>query len=168
MRKVNKFLIKYWYLFLIFFYFLYYSWLMQMFPWEKQKLKCELQENNITIYNVPKNIDLQINGWGSGKFTNNQHFGTRSFDLRTNGNKYSKLLENIFGTYNYIFEIHVKEDHVEYKYGGTHHFSIPKKKPKLIDKNGKKIELNFRWLILFDYAYDGNEDPIAIWECYDE
>ena len=49
---------------------------MQMFPWEKQLLKCKLDFDNIKIYNVPKNIDLEINGWGTGKFTNNQYFGS--------------------------------------------------------------------------------------------
>ena len=51
---------------------------MQMFPWEKQILKCELDFDNIQIYDVPKNIDLEINGWGSGKFTNNQYFEKNS------------------------------------------------------------------------------------------
>ena len=51
---------------------------MQMFPWEKQILKCKLDFDNIKIYNVPKNIDLEINGWGTGKFTNNQYFGSKA------------------------------------------------------------------------------------------
>ena len=36
---------------------------MQMFPWEKQMLKCKLDYENIKIYDVPRNIDLEIYGW---------------------------------------------------------------------------------------------------------
>ena len=101
---------------------------MQMFPWEKQILKCELDFDNIQIYDVPKNIDLEINGWGSGKFTNNQYFEKNSFSLNTNGNQYSDFLNKIFGTYSYDFQIHVKKDNWGYEFGYTHLFSIPKKK----------------------------------------
>ena len=53
----------------------------------KQKLKCELVNKNIKNYNVSRNINLEIYGWGSGKFTNNQYFGTNSFNINTNGNQ---------------------------------------------------------------------------------
>ena len=141
---------------------------MQMFPWEKQTLKCKLDGHNIKIYNVPRNIDLEIYGWGSGKFTNNQYFEKNSFSLNTNGNQYSDFLNKIFGTYSYDFQIHVKKDNWGYEFGYTHLFSIPKKKQTLVDNNGKKVQLESRSLYLMDIAYDGNENPEALWDCYDK
>jgi len=163
-----KLFIKYWYLLLIFFLFSYHSWLMQMFPWEKQILKCELDFDNIQIYDVPKNIDLEINGWGSGKFTNNQYYGKNSFSLNTNGNQYSNSLTTILGRYEYDFQIRVKKDNWGYEFGYTHLFSIPKKKQTLVDNNGKKFQIESRSLYLMDIAYDGNENPEALWDCYDK
>ena len=161
-------LIKYWYLVLIFFLFSYHSWLMQMFPWEKQILKCKLDFDNIKIYNVPKNIDLEINGWGTGKFTNNQYFGSNSFGVNTNGNNLSDFLVRILGSYQYSFEIHVKKDNWGYEFGYTHLFLIPKKRETFVDKNGDKIKLKSRSLYLMDISYDGNENPEALWDCFDE
>ena len=105
---------------------------MQMFPWEKQLLKCKLDFDNIKIYNVPKNIDLEINGWGTGKFTNNQYFGSNSFRVNTNGNNFSDFLVRILGSYQYDFEIHVKKDNWGYEFGNTHLFLIPKKRINLL------------------------------------
>jgi len=34
-------------------------------------------------------------------------------------------------------------------------------------KGGKK-QLDSRILFLMNFAYDGNENPDAIWDCYDE
>ena len=140
---------------------------MQMFPWEKQKLKCKLDGHNIKIYSVPRNIDLEIYGWGSGKFTNNQYFETNLFNLNTNGNRYSSFLEKIFGTYYYDFDIHVKKDNWGYEFGYTHWFSIPKKR-RTLNIDGKKVQLESRLLVLLDISYDENENPEAFWDCYDE
>ena len=57
---MKSILIRYWYLVLILLFTLYHSWLMQMFPWEKQTLKCKLDFENIKKYNVPRNINLEI------------------------------------------------------------------------------------------------------------
>jgi len=164
---MKSILIKYWYLVLIFLLFSYHSWLMQMFPWEKQTLKCKLDVENIQKYNVPKNINLEIYGWGRGKFTNSQYFGTQSFNLNTRGYKYSKILHKIFGSKQYDFDIPVKKGSWGSEWGYTHWFSIPKKKVTLKD-NGKKITLESRMLLLLDMGYDGNEYPEAFWDCYDE
>ena len=136
---------------------------MQMFPWEKQKLKCETSGGNIKNYNVPRNINLEIYGWGRGKFTNEQYFGTRSFNLNTNGWKYSKFSEKIFGENYYDFDIPVKNN----KWGDTHSFSIPKKKVTY-KENGKKVIIEWRTLLLMDMQSDENEDPVAFWRCIDE
>ena len=168
MNIVKSILIKYWYLFLLFFIFFYHSWLMQMFPWQKQILNCELFSTNIKRYNVPKTIGLNINGWGSGKFTNEQYFGSNSFSLNTNGNRLSGFFVRIIGSWRYDFNIHVKEGSPGYEWGDTHWFWIPKKKQSLPDKNGKLIKLDSRILYLLDSSYDGNEMPEAIWDCYDQ
>ena len=141
---------------------------MQMFPWEKQMLKCKLDYENIKIYDVPRNIDLEIYGWGSGKFTNNQYFGKNSFNINTNGNQLSDFLVKIFGSHDYRFEIHVKKDNWGYEFGYTHLFKIPKKKETFQDNDGNKTTLETRMLLLLDMSYDGNEDPSAFWDCYDE
>lgn len=141
---------------------------MQMFPWEKQRLNCKLDHNNIFIYKVPTEIKLEIYGWGTGKFINNQYFGNETFNLNTNGNRYSSLFDKIFGTYDYKFEIGVKPDNWGYEFGYTHLFFIPKKKQVLEGPKGVKKQLDSRILFLMDFAYDGNENPDAIWDCYDE
>ena len=124
--------------------------------------------DNIKIYNVPKNIDLEINGWGTGKFTNNQYFGSNSLGVNTNGNNLSDFLVRILGSYQYSFEIHVKKDNWGYEFGYTHLFKIPKKKETFQDNDGNKTTLETRMLLLLDMSYDGNEDPSAFWDCYDE
>ena len=140
---------------------------MQMFPWEKQTLKCKLDFENIKKYNVPRNINLEIYGWGRGKFTNEQYYGTQSFNLNTNGNRYSKIFNKIFGEYDYSFDIPVKKDNWGYEWGYTHWFSIPKKKVTY-KENGKKVIIEWRTLVLMDMQSDENEDPVAFWRCIDE
>jgi hypothetical protein len=165
---MKNFLVKKWYIVLLLSFFIYHSWLMQMFPWEKQKLNCKLDYNNIYIYKVPKEIKLEIYGWGAGKFINDQYFGNETFNLYTKGNKYSSFFEKIFGTYSYEFEIGVKPDNWSYEFDYTHLFLIDKKKQILEGPKGVKRQLDSRLLILIDIAYDGNENPEAFWDCYDQ
>ena len=141
---------------------------MQMFPWEKQRLNCKLEYNNIYIYKVPTEIKLEIYGWGTGKFINNQYFGNEIFNLNTNGNRLSSLFTKIFGKYDYDFEIGVKPDNWGYEFDYTHLFFTPKKKQVLEGPKGVKKQLDSRILFLMDFAYDGNENPEAFWDCYDE
>ena len=139
-----------------------------MFPWEKQRLNCKLEYNNIYIYKVPTEIKLEIYGWGTGKFINNQYFGNEIFNLNTNGNRLSSLFTKIFGKYDYDFEIGVKPDNWGYEFDYTHLFFTPKKKQVLEGPKGVKKQLDSRILFLMDFAYDGNENPEAFWDCYDE
>jgi hypothetical protein len=79
-------------------------------------------------------------------------------------------LTKIFGKYDYDFEIGVKPDNWGYEFDYTHLFFISKKR-EIIDgpKRGTKIQLDSRILISYRiYAYDGNENPEAFWDCYDE
>ena len=43
-----------------------------------------------------------------------------------------------------------------------------KGKGKQFIPHGKKVQLDSRLLLLLDIAYDGNENPEAFWDCYDE
>ena len=47
-------------------------------------------------------------------------------------------------------------------------FLIDKKKQILEGPKGVKRQLDSRLLILMDIAYDGNENPEAFWDCYDQ
>ena len=74
----------------------------------------------------------------------------------------------ILGSYQYDFEIHVKKDNWGYEFGNTHLFLIPKKRETIVDKNGNKRKFKSRSLYLIDFSYDGNENPEALWDCFDE
>jgi len=160
MKKIIK---KLWFPLMFLILILYHSFLMQMPPWQIQKLDCKLNNTNINSYKVPSNIKLEIYGWGQGKFTNNQYFGTKTFGIDKNGNQFDDFFEKIFGTYNYSFEIPYKNN----EFDETHYFSIPKKKQILIDKNGNKIRAKIRMLLLLDYGTEENEYPEAFWFCED-
>ena len=160
---MKKILIKFWFPILIFGYILYHSWLMQMPPWSTQKLDCILSGTNIKSYPIPLNIKLEIYGWGRGKITNEQYFGNRSFGIDKNGNQYNDFFERIFGPYTYSFEIPIKGN----EWGDTHLFSIPKKRQTLVNKDGEKIRMETRLLVLTDIGNDKNEWPEAFWDCSD-
>ena len=129
---------------------------MRMPPWSSQNLSCELINSGIKTYNVPKFINVKINGYGFGKFTNNQYFGNNSFSINTNGSKYSSIFVKLFGGLIYKFEIAVKNS----KWDETHLFSIRKKEQKS-NKTGKL----FNTLTLTDYESDKENDPVAFWDC---
>ena len=129
---------------------------MRMPPWSSQNLSCELTNSGIKTYNVPKFINVKINGYGFGKFTNNQYFGNNSFSINTNGSKYSSIFVKLFGGSIYEFEIAVKNS----KWGETHLFDIRKKGQKS-NKTGKL----FNTLTLTDYESDRENDPVAFWDC---
>ena len=136
---------------------------MQMPPWGTQKLDCILSSTNIKSYPIPLNIKLEIYGWGRGKITNEQYFGNRSFGIDKNGNQFSDFLDRIFGPYVYLFEIPIKVN----EWGETHLFSIPKKRQTLVNKDGEKIRMETRLLVLTDIGNDKNEWPEAFWDCSD-
>ena len=160
---MKKILTKFWFPILIFVYILYHSWLMQMPPWSTQKLDCILSGTNIKSYPIPRNIKLEIYGWGRGKFANDQYFGTRTFGIDKNGNESDRFFERIFGTYAYEFYKPVKDN----KWGETHLFFISKKRQILISKEGKKIKMKTRMLVLMDFSNDRNDSPEAYWDCSD-
>jgi len=128
----------------------YNAILMRMLPFSKVSFKCELASTSIKTYKVPKRLDLTINGYGYGKFTNKQMFGNNSFSLRTS-NPLDKFFNRLFGTSEYGFLIGKKNT----EYRETHLFSIAK----------KDNHANERVLILSDYATDENEDPMAMFFC---
>jgi len=156
MKKLLGILIDYWLLFLVLGLISYNALLMRMLPWSSQNLSCELSHSGIKTYNVPRIIDLKINGYGSGKFTNDQYFGNNSFSINTNGNQYSSILVRLFGGSSYSFEIGVKNS----KWNETHLFDISKKGLKSA-KTGEPFNL----LILNDYETDIETDPVAFWDC---
>ena len=51
--------------------------------------------------------------------------------------------------------------------GDTHLFSIPKKRQTLVNKDGEKIRMRTRMLVLTDIANDTNSWPEAFWDCSD-
>ena len=155
MKKVLDNLKKNWALVFILVLILYNSLLMRMFPWSSHNLSCELSGSGIKTYNVPHIIDIKINGYGFGKFTNDQYFGNNSFSINTNGSKYSSFFVRLFGSSAYNFEIGVKNNK-----WGTHMFDISKKGIK----NTKTGKL-FNTLILNDYETDVEDDPVAFWDC---
>ena len=128
----------------------YNAILMRMLPFSKVSLKCEIGYTSIKSYKLPKRLDLTINGYGYGKFTNKQMFENNSFKLKTS-NPRDKFFNRLFGTGEYIFDISKKNT----EYPETYMFSIPKKDNRV----------NERVLILFDYATDKNEDPMAMFYC---
>ena len=144
--------------------FAYHTFLMQIFPWEKYYFNCNLSSTNIKRYNVPKTIELEINGLGYGKFINDQYFGTRLFNLKTRGTSASSLKTRILGSSVYYFHIPYKENLFGYEWGYTHMFDIPKKNLNEYTKS-KRDDLNSRSLMLMDIADDRNNDPIAFWDC---
>jgi len=156
MKKLLDNLKKNWVLFLILSLISYNALLMRMFPWSSQNLSCELSSSGIKTYNVPRIIDIKINGYRFGKFTNDQYFGNNSFSINTNGSEYSSIFVRLFGSSGYDFEIGVKNN----KWGETHMFDISKKGLK----NAKTGEL-FNTLILTDIETDKENDPIAFWDC---
>jgi hypothetical protein len=156
MKKILRILSDYWLLFLILGLISYNALLMRMLPWSSQNLSCELSSSGIKTYNVPHIIDLKINGYGFGKFTNDQYFGNNSFSINTNGSQYSSILVKLFGSSSYDFEIGVKNS----KWGETHLFDISKK----AIKSPKTGEL-FNTLMLFDFEADKENDPVAFWVC---
>ena len=131
---------------------LYNALLMKMLPLTSIKFECELSSTNINSYNIPRKLDLKINGYGSGKFTNDQYFGNNSFNLRTSSSR-GKILSKIIGGSTYYFDIGVKNS----EWGETHLFSIPKR--NLSDK------ISSRLLWLRDFGNNQNEYPEAFWDC---
>ena len=129
----------------------YNAILMRMLPFSKVSFKCELASTSIKTYKLPKRLDLTINGYGYGKFTNKQMFGNNSFSLRTS-NPLDRFFNRLFGTSEYLFYIGKKNT----EYPETHLFSIAK----------KDNHANERVLILLDYATDENEDPMAMFFCW--
>ena len=123
---------------------------MRMLPFSKVSLKCEIGYTSIKSYKLPKRLDLTINGYGYGKFTNKQMFGNNSFKLGTS-NPRDKFFNRLFGTSAYLFYIGKKNT----EYPETYMFSIAKKDNRA----------NERVLIFSDYATDGNEDPMAMFYC---
>ena len=123
---------------------------MRMLPFSKVSLKCEIGYTSIKSYKLPKRLDLTINGYGYGKFTNKQMFGNNSFKLKTS-NPRDKFFNRLFGTSAYHFYIGKKNT----EYPETYMFSIAKKDNRA----------NERVLIFSDYANDGNEDPMAMFYC---
>ena len=129
----------------------YNAILMRMLPFSKESFKCEFAYTSIKSYQLPKILDLTINGYGYGKFTNKQMFGNSSFKLKTS-NPRDKFFNRLLGTGTYIFDISKKNT----EYPETYMFSIPKKDNRA----------NERVLILSDYATDENEDPMAMFYCF--
>ena len=144
--------------------FLYHTLLMQMLPWNKYNFSCELSTTNIKKYNVPRFLELRINGWGSGKFTNKQYFENKSFNLDTNGSNVDSLYSKVFGSPNYDFYIPYKENLFGYDWGYTHLFTISKKNLRKHIES-KKIDLKARMLVLIDVGDATNNQPEAIWDC---
>jgi hypothetical protein len=128
----------------------YNAILMRMLPFSKVPFKCEFAYTSIKSYQLPKILDLTINGYGYGKFTNKQMFGNSSFKLKTSNSR-DKFFNRLFGTSEYLFYIGKKNT----EYPETYMFSIPKKDNRA----------NERVLILSDYATDENEDPMAMFYC---
>ena len=128
----------------------YNAILMRMLPFSKESFKCEFSYTSIKSYQLPKRLDLTINGYGYGKFTNKQMFGNSSFKLKTSNSR-DKFFNRLFGTGEYHFDIWKKNT----EYPETYMFVIPKKDNRA----------NERVLILFDYATDKNEDPMAMFYC---
>ena len=128
----------------------YNAILMRMLPFSKVSLKCEIGYTSIKSYKLPKRLDLTINGYGYGKFTNKQMFGNNSFKLGTS-NPRDKFFNRLFGTSSYLFFIWKKNT----EYDEAYMFEISKKDNRA----------NERVLILMDYATDENEDPMAMFYC---
>jgi hypothetical protein len=128
----------------------YNAILMRMLPFSKVSFKCEFASTSIKSYKLPKRLDLTINGYGYGKFTNKQMFENNSFKLKTS-NPRDKFFNRLFGTSAYHFYIGKKNT----EYPETYMFSIAKKDNRA----------NERVLIFSDYANDGNEDPMAMFYC---
>jgi hypothetical protein len=128
----------------------YNAILMRMLPFSKVSFKCEFASTSIKPYKLPKRLDLTINGYGYGKFTNKQMFGNNSFKLGTS-NPRDKFFNRLFGTSAYLFYIGKKNT----EYPETYMFSIAKKDNRA----------NERVLIFSDYATDENEDPMAMFYC---
>ena len=123
---------------------------MRMLPFSKVSLKCEIGYTSIKSYKLPKRLDLTINGYGYGKFTNKQMFENNSFKLKTS-NPRDKFFNRLFGTGEYQFDIWKKNT----EYPESYMFVVGKKDNRA----------NERVLILFDYATDENEDPMAMFYC---
>ena len=100
----------------------YNAILMRMLPFSEVSFKCEFASTSIKPYKLPKRLDLTINGYGYGKFTNKQMFGNNSFKLKTS-NPEDKFFNRLLGTGTYIFDISKKNT----EYPETYMFSIPKK-----------------------------------------
>ena len=128
----------------------YNAILMRMLPFSKVSFKCEIGYTSIKSYKLPKRLDLTINGYGYGKFTNKQMFENNSFKLGTS-NPRDKFFNRLFGTGAYHFDIWKKN--TEY----------PESYSFVVDKKDNRA--NERVLILFDYATDKNEDPMAMFYC---
>ena len=119
---------------------------MRMLPFSKVSLKCEISYTSIKSYKLPKRLDLTINGYGYGKFTNKQMFENNSFKLKTS-NPSDKFFNKLFGTGEYIFYISKKNT----KYPETYMFSIPKKnKGTSIVKGDSCVSLISIFLLLYE------------------
>ena len=128
----------------------YNAILMRMLPFSKVSFKCEIGYTSIKSYKLPKRLDLTINGYGYGKFTNKQMFENNSFKLKTS-NPRDKFFNRLFGTGEYHFDIWKKNT----EYPEAYMFSISKKDNRA----------NERILKFSDYTSNENEDSIAMFYC---